>query len=114
MTEQDLACSVMEDIPVTVVVLNNSMLGMVAQWQRLFYKRRYSAVKLGGVPDFVKLAEAYGAQGFRVGSLKEFSKAVKEALRAEVTTVIDVPISPEEDVFPMVPAGAALKDMIEG
>jgi len=114
MTEQDLACSVMEKIPVTVVVLNNSMLGMVAQWQRLFYKRRYSAVKLGGVPDFVKLAEAYGAQGFRVGSLKEFSKAVKEALRAEVTTVIDVPISPEEDVFPMVPAGAALKDMIEG
>jgi len=114
MTEQDLACSVMEDIPVTVVVLNNSMLGMVAQWQRLFYKRRYSAVNLGGVPDFVKLAEAYGAQGFRVDSLKEFSKAVKEALKAEVTTVIDVPISPEEDVFPMVPAGASLKDMIEG
>jgi acetolactate synthase-1/2/3 large subunit len=113
MTEQELACSVMENIPVTVVVLNNSVLGMVAQWQRLFYNRRYSAVELGNVPDFVKLAEAYGAQGFHVGSLKEFSWAVKEALKSEVTTVIDVPINPEENVFPMVPAGKGLKDIIE-
>ncbi len=113
MTEQDLATSVLEDIPVTVIVLNNSMLGMVAQWQRLFYNRRYSAVELGSVPDFVKLAEAYGAQGSRVGSLKEFTKAVREAIRSEVTTVIDVPISPEENVFPMIPAGAGLKGMIE-
>ena len=81
MTEQELGTSVTEDIPVIVVVLNNSMLGMVAQWQRLFYKRRYAAVKLGSVPDFAKLAEAYGAQGFRVGSLKEFSKAMKKALK---------------------------------
>ncbi len=110
MTEQELACSVTERIPVTVVILNNSVLGMVAQWQRLFYNRRYSAVKLGGVPDFVKLAEAYGAQGFRVGSLNEFSEAVKRAMKSDVTTVIDVPISPEENVFPMVPAGAGLKD----
>jgi acetolactate synthase-1/2/3 large subunit len=113
MTEQELACSVMEKIPVTVMVLNNSMLGMVAQWQRLFYNRKYSAVKLGKTPDFVKLAEAYGAQGFRVGSLKEFSEAVKKALKSEVTTVIDVPISPEENVFPMVPAGKGLKDILE-
>jgi len=114
MTEQDLACSIMEKIPVTVIVLNNSMLGMVAQWQRLFYNRRYSAVKLGSVPDFVKLAEAYGAQGTRVGSLSEFSKAVRKAIKSEVTTVIDVPISPEENVFPMIPAGAGLKDVSEG
>jgi len=114
MTEQELACSVMEKIPVTVIVLNNSMLGMVAQWQRLFYDRRYSAVKLGSVPDFVKLAEAYGAQGVRVGSLKEFSEAMKKALKSEVTTVIDVPISPEENVFPMVPGGKGLNGMIEG
>ena len=67
-------------------------------------------MKLGGVPDFVKLAEAYGAQGFRVGSLNEFSEAVKRAMKSDVTTVIDVPISPEENVFPMVPAGAGLKD----
>jgi len=113
MTSQDLACSVMEKIPVTVIVLNNSVLGMVAQWQRLFYGRRYSAVDLGNVPDFVKLAEAYGAEGTRVGSLEEFSKAVRKAIKSEVTTVIDVPISPEENVFPMIPAGAGLKGMIE-
>ena len=112
MTEQELACSVIEKIPVTVVILNNSMLGMVAQWQRLFYNRRYSAVELESVPDFVRLAEAYGAQGVRVGSLKEFSEAMKRALKSEVTTVIDVPISPEENVFPMVPAGKGLKDTI--
>jgi acetolactate synthase-1/2/3 large subunit len=114
MTEQELACSVTEKIPVTVIVLNNSMLGMVAQWQRLFYDRRYAAVKLGSSPDFVKLAEAYGAQGARIGSLEEFSEAIRKALRSEVTMVIDVPISPEENVFPMVPAGKGLKDTISG
>lgn len=114
MTEQELACSVMEKIPVTVIILNNSMLGMVAQWQRLFYDRRYSAVELKSVPNFVKLAEAYGAQGVRVGSLKEFSEAMKKALKSEVTTVIDAPISPEENVFPMVPAGKGLNGTIEG
>lgn len=112
MTEQDLATSVLEKIPITVVILSNQMLGMVAQWQRMFYKRRYSAVNLDKLPDFVKLAEAYGAEGVRVGSLEEFSKAMKESLKNEVTTVIDVPISPEENVFPMVPAGKALKDML--
>lgn len=114
MTEQELGTSVTENIPVIVVVLNNSMLGMVAQWQRLFYKRKYAAVKLGSVPDFAKLAQAYGAEGTRVGSLKEFSAAMKKALKNEVTTVIDVPISPEEDVFPMVPPGKGLKDTIAG
>jgi len=114
MTEQELGTSVTEDIPVIVVVLNNSMLGMVAQWQRLFYNRKYAAVKLGSVPDFAKLAQAYGAEGTRVGSLKEFSAAMKKALKNEVTTVIDVPISPEADVFPMVPPGKGLKDMIAG
>jgi len=112
MTEQDLATSVLEDIPVTVIVLNNSMLGMVAQWQRIFYNRRYSASELKGVPDFVKLAEAYRAQGFRVESLNEFSEAVKTAIKSHITTVIDVPISPDENVFPMVPVGSGLKDMI--
>jgi len=114
MTEQELGTSVTEDIPVVVVVLNNSMLGMVAQWQRLFYKGRYSGVKLGSVPDFAKLAQAYGAEGVRVGSLNEFSEAMKKALKTEVTTVIDVPISPEDDVFPMVPPGKGLKDTVAG
>ncbi|MEM3703149.1 MAG: biosynthetic-type acetolactate synthase large subunit [Candidatus Bathyarchaeia archaeon] len=112
MTEQDLATSVLEEIPVIVVVLNNSVLGMVAQWQRLFYGRRYVAVNLGKAPDFVKLAEAYGAQGFRAQSIEDFSSAFKEALRSDITTVIDVPISSEENVFPMVPVGKGLKSMI--
>jgi acetolactate synthase-1/2/3 large subunit len=114
MTEQELGTSVTEDIPVIVIILNNSMLGMVAQWQRLFYKGRYAAVKLGSVPDFAKLAQAYGAEGVRVGSIKEFSCAVKNALKCEVTTVIDVPICPEDDVFPMVPPGKGLKDTVVG
>jgi acetolactate synthase-1/2/3 large subunit len=114
MTEQELGTSVTEDIPVIVIVLNNSMLGMVAQWQRLFYKGRYAAVKLGSVPDFPKLAQAYGAEGVRVGSMKEFSDTVKKALKTEVTTVIDVPISPDDDVFPMVPPGKGLKDTVGG
>jgi acetolactate synthase-1/2/3 large subunit len=112
MTEQELASSVMEDIPVTVIVMNNSVLGMVAQWQRMFFKGRYKAVKLGNVPDFVKLAEAYGAQGLHVGSIAEFSKAVKKALKSDVTTVIDVPISPEEDVVPMVPPGCGINQQV--
>ncbi len=112
MTEQDLATSVAENIPVIVVILNNSVLGMVAQWQRLFYNRRYSWSKLGDLPDFVKLAEAYGAQGVRTQTMTEFTRAIKKAVKSDITTVIDVPISPEENVFPMVPAGAGLKDMM--
>ena len=114
MTEQDLASSVAGNIPVVVVILNNSMLGMVAQWQRLFYSRRYSEVQLKGIPDFVKLAEAFGAQGFRVQSLGEFKKAFKTAINSDVTTVIDVIISPEENVFPMVPPGRGIKEIISG
>ncbi|MEM3704079.1 MAG: thiamine pyrophosphate-dependent enzyme, partial [Candidatus Bathyarchaeia archaeon] len=114
MTEQELACSVEESIPVTVIILNNSVLGMVAQWQRLFYNKRYMAVKLGHVPDFVKLAEAYGAQGVRVDSLDEFLAAVKGAVKSDVTTVIDVPISPEENVLPIIPPDRGLNEMIVG
>jgi len=111
MTSNMLITSVNEKIPVIVLILNNSMLGMVAQWQRLFYNRRYSAVKLVN-PDFVKLTEACGAQGIRVGSIKELKSAFLQAMKSDVTTVIDVPISPEEDVFPMVPPGKGLKSMM--
>ena len=114
MTEQDLASSVKEKIPVIVIILDNRYLGMVAQWQRLFYNRRYSATHLGETPDFVKLAEAFGAQGTYVGSISEFRRAVKEAMRSDVTTVIDVPIHPEENVFPMVPPGEEITKMIKG
>ncbi|MEM1530193.1 MAG: biosynthetic-type acetolactate synthase large subunit [Candidatus Bathyarchaeia archaeon] len=112
MTEQDLASSVAWKLPVIVIVLNNSVLGMVAQWQRLFYNRRYSAVDLKRIPDFVKLAEAYGAQGLRAQSIEEFRWALKTALNSDVTTVIDVPISSEENVLPMVPPGQDLRNLM--
>ena len=114
MTENSLSTSVDEGIPVIVVILNNQMLGMVAQWQRLFFCHRYSAVELRKIPDFVKLTKSYGAEGVRVNSLKEFTSAVKKAMNVTVTTVIDVPIDPEENVLPMVPAGQSLDKIIEG
>jgi acetolactate synthase-1/2/3 large subunit len=112
MTENSMATSVEEGIPVVVVVLNNHMLGMVAQWQRLFYDHRYSAVNLRGNPDFIKLAEAYGAEGVRVETLEGFEAAVRRAIVSEVSTVIDVPIDPEENVYPIVPPGMGLKDAL--
>ena len=112
MTENSMATSVEEEFPVVVVVLNNQMLGMVAQWQRLFFDHRYSAVKLKGNPDMVKLAEAYGAEGVRVDSLGAFEAAVRRAIKSDVSTVIDVPIDPEENVYPIVPPGAGLKDAL--
>ncbi|KYH39030.1 MAG: acetolactate synthase [Candidatus Hecatellales archaeon B24] len=101
MNERELATSVKEKIPVIIVVIDNRMLGMVAQWQRHLYAGRYAETMLGQTPDFVKLAEAYGAQGIRVGSYREFRKAFREALKSDVTTVIDVPVSPEENVYPI-------------
>jgi acetolactate synthase-1/2/3 large subunit len=112
MTENSMATSVEEELPVVVVVLNNQMLGMVAQWQRLFFDHRYSAVKLKGNPNMVKLAEAYGAEGVRVDSLGAFEAAVRRAINSDVSTVIDVPIDPEENVYPIVPPGAGLKDAL--
>jgi len=112
MTESALATSVTEKLPVITVIFNNGMLGMVAQWQRLFYERKYIGVELQGIPDYVKIAEAYGAQGIRAQSMNEFEKALKNALNSDVATVIDVPINPDEDVFPFVVPNTALKDMI--
>ena len=112
MTENSMATSVEEDLPVVVVVLNNNMLGMVAQWQRLFFNHRYSAVKLKGNPDMVKLAEAYGAEGVKVDTLEAFEAAIRRAIKSDVSTVIDVPIDPEANVYPIVPPGAGLKDAL--
>ena len=111
MTENAPATSIEEHIPVTVVVLNNRMLGMVAQWHRMFFGRRYSAVELGKSPNFPKLAEAYGAIGVEARDYKELAKTVKDALNSEITTVIDVPISPEENATPMLPPGAGLEEV---
>jgi len=112
MTENCLATSISESIPVIVIVLNNGMLGMVAQWQRMFYKGRYSATRLGRSPDFVKLARAYGADAERVESLDQLSNVLRRAASSDVTTVIDVPIHPEENVLPMVPPGKSIDEMI--
>ena len=114
MTENSLAVSVLDKLPVIVFLLNNYMLGMVAQWQRTFYNRRYSGVHQYRCPDYVKLAEAYGAQGIRTESMNELEKALKTAVSSEVATVIDIPIDPEEDVYPFVAPGSGLKDMIVG
>ena len=112
MTENSLATAVLEDIPVIVFILNNSTLGMVAQWQRTFYDRRMIGVEQHSCPDYVKLAESYGAQGIRAQSMDELDKAIKNALNSDVATVIDIPIDPEEDVLPFVAPGTPLTDMI--
>jgi acetolactate synthase-1/2/3 large subunit len=112
MTENSLATAVLEDIPVIVFVLNNSTLGMVAQWQRTFYGRRMIGVDEKHCPDYVKLAESYGAQGIRAQSMDELDKALKTALSSNVATVIDIPIDPEEDVLPFVAPGTSLADMV--
>ena len=112
MTENSLATAVLEDIPVIVFILNNFTLGMVAQWQRTFYGRRMIGVDQGHCPDYVKLAESYGAQGLRAQSMEELEKAIKAALSSDVATVIDIPIDPEEDVLPFVAPGTSLADMV--
>ena len=114
MTENSLAVSVLDKLPVIVFLMNNYMLGMVAQWQRTFYNRRYSGVHQYRCPDYVKIADAYGAQGIRAESMHELEKAIKGALKSDVATVIDIPIDPEEDVYPFVAPGTGLKDMIVG
>ncbi len=112
MTEQDLATAVSEGIPTVSIIMNNRVLGMVRQWQCMFCNKRYSHTDLGKVPDFVKLAEAYGAEGIRIGSYKEFESAIKRSLKAEMPVVVDVPISPDEKVYPMVPPGKGLKEVV--
>jgi acetolactate synthase I/II/III large subunit len=114
MTENSLAVSVLEKLPVIVFLMNNYMLGMVAQWQRTFYNRRYMGVHQNSCPDYVKLAEAYGAQGIRAESMNDLEGAIKKALKNDVATVIDIAIDPEEDVYPFVAPGTGLKDMITG
>jgi acetolactate synthase-1/2/3 large subunit len=114
MSENSLAVSVLENLPVIVILLNNYMLGMVAQWQRTFYNRRYEGVHLHNCPNYAKVADAYGAQGIKVQSILELDSAIKSALKGNLATVIDIPIDPEEDVYPFVAPGTGLKDMIMG
>jgi acetolactate synthase-1/2/3 large subunit len=114
MNIQELATSVENNIPVKVVILNNRYLGMVRQWQELFYSERYSSVDLGSTPDFVKLAEAYGAIGLRATKPVDVVPVLKEALKARRTVFMDFVTARYEKVFPMVPAGASIHEMIFG
>jgi len=108
------APAVHEKIPVKVCILNNGYLGMVRQWQELFYDRRYAATQLLGNPDFVAVAEAYGANGVRVTRPEEVRPALDRAFADREVWVLDFAIEPEENVFPMVPAGEAIDRMIGG
>ena len=85
---------------------------MVAQWQRTFYDKRMIGIDLKNCPDYVKLAESYGALGIRAQSMEELEKAIKSGLNSDVATVIDIPIDPNEDVLPFVAPGTSLKEMI--
>ncbi len=112
MTNQELAMAVQYDVPVKVVVMNNGYLGMVRQWQEMFYERAYSEVDLSVSPDFVKLAEAYGAFARRATRPEELTEVLAAGLAHKGVAVIDVVVSKEENVFPIVPAGANSRDMI--
>jgi acetolactate synthase I/II/III large subunit len=112
MTSQELATAVAEDIPVKVFIMNNGYLGMVRQWQELFWDKRYSAVDMGSTPDWVKLAEAYGAVGMRATDKGLLIDQMREAIQAEGPVVLDVQVTKEENCYPMIPAGQAARDMV--
>ena len=113
MNIQELATCVCNKIHVKVAILNNGYLGMVRQWQEIFYKKRYSFTTLYN-PDFVKLAESYGAAGIRVTKKEEVRPAIEKAISTDNVVFIDFNIEPEENVYPMVPAGEAINRMIGG
>jgi acetolactate synthase-1/2/3 large subunit len=113
MNIQELMTAVANKLPVKIAILNNGYLGMVRQWQELFYKKRYSYTPLES-PDFVKLAEAYGAKGLRVTRKDQVVGAIKEALATDNVVMMDFVVEPEENVFPMVPAGEALNRILNG
>jgi len=113
MNIQELATCVANKINVKVLIFNNGYLGMVRQWQELFYKKRYSYTPITS-PDFVKLAQSYGAVGLRVTKKSEVAGAIKKAIETDNTVFVDFRIEPEENVWPMVPAGQAINKMIDG
>ncbi|MCX7916606.1 MAG: biosynthetic-type acetolactate synthase large subunit [bacterium] len=116
MNIQELATAVFNKISVKVFIINNCYLGMVRQWQQLFYNRRYAFTCLeGSQPDFVKLAESYGAIGYRVSTEEEFDKILPKVLEEKEKVVfVDCRVEKEENVFPMVPAGASLNQILDG
>jgi acetolactate synthase-1/2/3 large subunit len=112
MTNQEIITAIQYKIPLKVVIMNNGYLGMVRQWQEMFYDRAYSEVDLSISPDFVKLAEAYGALGLRATKPGELRQVLEAGLNNDHVAIIDVVVSKEENVFPIVPAGGNSRDMI--
>jgi acetolactate synthase-1/2/3 large subunit len=113
MTLQELATAVQCNLPVKVCILNNMYLGMVRQWQELFWNKRYSNTCVECQPDFVKLAEAYGAEGYRATDPDELEEVLRTALATDRPAVIDIRVKREANVFPMIPAGGSVHDMME-
>ena len=115
MTLQDLATAVDLELPIKIFVLNNLFLGMVRQWQELFYDRRFAGTPLPDRPNLVKLADAYGCLGLRADTPEQLDQVIEQALaNSKGPTIVDVRVRRQEKVFPMVPAGAPLNDMIDG
>jgi len=113
MCSQEFSMAFQYNLPVVVVILNNGYMGMVRQWQEMFYESRYSQSYFDSLPDFVKLADAYGGVGFRVDRLEELDAVLDKAFNVnDRFVIVDVAISKEENVFPMVPAGAAINEMV--
>ncbi len=112
MNIQELATVVQYRLPVKIAILNNNFLGMVRQWQELFYDKRYSSTCMQVQPDFVKLAEAYGAKGLRAKKPEDVERVISEALAYDGPVIMEFMIAPEEDVYPMVPAGAPISEML--
>ncbi len=112
MTSQELATAVQENVDVKVAIINNGYLGMVRQWQELFHENRYSAVAMSN-PDFVKLAEAYGAKGLRCIHKADVEKTIREAMEHTGPVVVDFVVEAEENVYPIIPAGTTAADLIE-
>jgi len=112
MNSQELATAVKNKLPIVTIIMNNGYLGMVRQWQELFFKKRYASTSLEGSPDFSKLVEVYGGKGIRVTSRKELESALQEALSSEQFVLLDCLIPPEENVFPMVSPGEAINKML--
>ena len=112
MNIQEMATAVQCGLPIKVVILNNRYLGMVRQWQELFYEKRYACTCLDHAPDFVKLAEAYGAVGLRATKPEEVEHVLSEGLSSPKTVIMEFVVEREEGVYPMVPAGAAITEML--
>ena len=112
MNMQEMATAVVHKLPVKIIILNNRFHGMVRQWQDLFYEGRYASSYLETTPDFVKLAEAYGAVGLRANKPSEIDAVLKEAIAVNKPVIVDVPTYPYENVYPMIPAGGCNHEMI--